>query len=123
MSVQKQVTIIFLSNHGQEPNVYPTLRFHQEIAEKVPDTLILNQFGFFGDPLALGPRVLVFLNIPPSDARKEYLQSGDWESAVSMFFWQRTIDDICDAIAKVLVPKPRRNIATRKPHPRAKGAD
>lgn len=123
MSAKKQVTIIFLSNHGQEPNVYPTLRFHQEISERVPDTLVLNQFGCFGDQLTLGPRVLVFLNKPPTDAVKEYSRNGDLESAVSMMFWQRTIDDIVNAISRIQIPRPRRSVVTRKPHPRARGAD
>lgn len=123
MSAQKQVTIIFLSNHGQKPNVYPNLEFHQEIAERVPDTLILNQFGCFGDQLALGPRVLVFLNEPPTDASKEYSRNGDLEFAVRMNFQQKTIEDICSNIPKVLIPKPRRNVVIRKHHPRARGAD
>mgnify|MGYP005610751213 FL=1 len=123
MSALKQVTVIFLSNHGQEPNVYPTINFHQEISERNRDVLVLNQFAHFGDELALGPRVLVFLNEPPNDAVKEYSQSGDLEFAVRMNYWQKTIDGICDAIPRVLIPKPRRSVVIRKPHPRARGAD
>ncbi len=123
MSAKKQVTIIFLSNHGQEPDVYPTIRFHQEIAERASDVLILNQFGFFGDELAVGSRILVFLNKPPSDAIKEYKISGDLEFAVSMVFGQKTIEDVCSNLSKVPIQRPRRNIIAHKPHPCARGAD
>jgi hypothetical protein len=123
MSTQKQVTVIFLSNHGQEPNVYPTISFHQEVSERNRDVMVLNQFAHFGDELALGPRILVFLNEPPNDAIKEYSRNGDLDFAVRMNFRQQTIEDIFSNIPKVLIPKPRRNVVIRKHHPRARGAD
>lgn len=123
MSAQKQITLIFLSNHGQEPNVYPTLRFHQDIAERNRDVVVLNQFLHFGDELAPGPRILVFLNDPPNDAVKEYSRKGDSKFAVRMNFWQKTIEDICANIPMVLMPQPRSGVRVRKPHPCARGAD